>query len=82
MVAAIYICLLLLEVGVLIIRLAMPMQRKWPTVMLNIIILLLFPLGTAARGIWAVEGGSGRVRIAECARSVTVALGDVVECKT
>jgi len=53
---AINVCFLLLEVAVLLVRLAMPAQ-KWPTVVLNIVLLLSFPLGTALGiyGLWKVD---------------------------
>ena len=48
---------LLLEVVVLIIRIAFPAYRKWPTVVLNIVLLPWLPFGTALGiyGLWKVD---------------------------
>ena len=49
--------LLLASVAVLIIRIAFPSLRKWPTFALNIILALYFPIGTALAiyGFWKVD---------------------------
>ena len=57
MTAAAHLCFLMIEVAVLLIRIAAPAYRKWPTLALNIILLFLFPLGTALSiyGLWKVD---------------------------
>jgi hypothetical protein len=57
MIFGVMLFLLLFEVGVLVIRLAFPAHRKWPTVALNIVMLMLVPLGTALGiyGLWKVD---------------------------
>src|SRR3954468_6477496 len=47
MVTSLYVVLLLFEAAVLILRIAAPAHRQWPTVSLNVVLLLSFPFGTA-----------------------------------
>jgi hypothetical protein len=56
-------CLLAAVMLVLLIRLIFPAQRKWPTVGINIILLISFPLGTALAiyGFWKVDKKLPRV---------------------
>jgi hypothetical protein len=48
---------LLAMVVVLVIRIAFPMRRKWPTVGLNLVMLVMVPFGTALGiyGLWKVD---------------------------
>jgi hypothetical protein len=57
MVISIQVCFLLFEVVVLIIRVAAPAHRKWPTVALNVVLLISFPIGTiiGIYGLWKVD---------------------------
>jgi hypothetical protein len=50
-------CMLAAIVGGLVIRLAFPAYRRWPTFGLNFILLLFFPFGTALAiyGFWKVD---------------------------
>ncbi|MDP9172907.1 MAG: hypothetical protein M3O30_03465 [Planctomycetota bacterium] len=45
--------------AVLVIRIAFPAYRRWPTLWLNIILLLMVPIGTvlAIYGFWKVDKG-------------------------
>jgi Na+-driven multidrug efflux pump len=43
----IYVLLVLFAAAVLLIRIATPAYRKWVTLALNIVMLFLFPIGTA-----------------------------------
>jgi len=54
-----YLVFLLLQVAVLIIRIAFPQHRKWPTVALNVFLLLWLPFGTALGiyGLWKADRG-------------------------
>lgn len=57
MLASMYGSLLLFELVVLIIRIRFPNTRKWPTVALNVVLLLFFPFGTllAVYGLWKAD---------------------------
>ena len=57
MLASMYGSLLLFELVVLIIRIRFPQSRKWPTVSLNVVLLLFFPVGTllAIYGLWKAD---------------------------
>ncbi|HZK79848.1 MAG TPA: hypothetical protein VFC46_02250 [Humisphaera sp.] len=57
MVIATQACFLLCEVVALFVRVMFPASRKWPTIALNIVLLLSFPLGTAigAYGLWKID---------------------------
>jgi hypothetical protein len=57
MVLAMFICYLLAMLAILIIRIAAPSIRKWPTFTLNILLAPLFPAGTALAiyGFWKVD---------------------------
>jgi len=57
MVLATFVCYLLAMFAVLIIRIAFPSIRKWPTLFLNIILVPLIPPGTALAiyGFWKVD---------------------------
>jgi hypothetical protein len=57
MVILINACFFSFEVAILIVRIAFPKSRKWPTIALNIVLLLSFPLGTALSiyGFWKVD---------------------------
>ena len=46
MVIAVNLCFLAFEIAVLVIRWKFPASRKWPTITLNIVLLLSIPLGT------------------------------------
>jgi nitrate reductase gamma subunit len=48
---------LLAALSVLIIRLAFPSYRRWPTLALNLVLLLFIPFGTAlgVYGLWKVD---------------------------
>ena len=54
---AIFLCFWLFVAGVLVIRIAFPAHRKWPTVALNIVMLMWIPFGTALGiyGLWKVD---------------------------
>jgi hypothetical protein len=54
---AVMVCLSLFAAGVLVIRLALPAYRKWLTVALNIVLLMLVPFGTALAvyGLWKAD---------------------------
>lgn len=57
LVGFIYASLLLFMIAVLAIRIAWPAQRKWVTVTLNVILLVLIPFGTVLGiyGLWKVD---------------------------
>ena len=57
LVVLVEVCLGLFEIAVLIVRLRFPAQRRAPTMVLNIIMLFWFPLGTALGiyGLWKVD---------------------------
>jgi hypothetical protein len=46
----------------LLVRLVFPAYRRWPTVGLNVLLLLCFPLGTALAiyGFWKVDKQIGQ----------------------
>ena len=52
-----YLAFFLFAAVVLLIRIVWPMHRKWVTLALNIVFLLLFPFGTALAvyGFWKVD---------------------------
>jgi hypothetical protein len=58
-----WVCMMLLlavvQGSVLLVRIFMPARRKWVTVTLNIILLLVVPWGTALGiyGLWKVDKG-------------------------
>lgn len=55
------LCFLFFDVGILILRIALPAYRKWPTLALNIVLLMVFPFGTALSiyGFWKVDKSKG-----------------------
>ena len=56
-VVAIQLLYVAFETAVLIIRIAAPRYRKWPTVILNIVLLASFPFGTllGIYGLWKAD---------------------------
>jgi uncharacterized membrane protein YqjE len=57
MIFGIFVCFWLFVVGVLVIRIVLPAYRKWPTVALNVVMLMMIPFGTALGiyGLWKVD---------------------------
>lgn len=47
MVFGVELCILLFEAAVLVVRIGFPAHRKWPTLALNIFLLICIPFGTA-----------------------------------
>ena len=58
---------LLAIVGVMVIRIAFPLKRRWPTVGMNVVLLAAIPFGTALGiyGFWKVDKKLGLTEAVE-----------------